>query len=218
MKKLLIIGGSPRPNGVSEELIRQVKPYFIDCKIVEYNTYKLAPAPCTDCRFCEQHAGCANKDLDIFFEDFEDADYIAFFTPVYNNFFPAPLKAVIDRFQRYYSARFKRGAKPPIAKPKRVGVVIVSGSNARQCADYMTATLRQSFTVLNGEVTARYYIPGTDRGQYTLNCKNLFISCGARAPGDKRIGERYGAPYLSACIYNNLYIILQAVRLCVIII
>ena len=135
MKKLLIIGGSPRPNGVSEELIRQVKPYFIDCKIVEYNTYKLAPAPCTDCRFCEQHAGCANKDLDIFFEDFEDADYIAFFTPVYNNFFPAPLKAVIDRFQRYYSARFKRGAKPPIAKPKRVGVVIVSGSNARQCAD-----------------------------------------------------------------------------------
>lgn len=66
MKKLLIIGGSPRPNGVSEELIRQVKPYFIDCKIVEYNTYKLAPAPCTDCRFCEQHAGCANKDLDIF--------------------------------------------------------------------------------------------------------------------------------------------------------
>ena len=92
-----------------------------------------------------------------------------FFTPVYNNFFPAPLKAVIDRFQRYYSARFKRGAKPPIAKPKRVGVVIVSGSNARQCADYMTATLRQSFTVLNGEVTARYYIPGTDRGQYTFN-------------------------------------------------
>ena len=221
MKKLLIIGGSPRPNGVSEELIRQVKPYFIDCKIVEYNTYKLAPAPCTDCRFCEQHAGCANKDLDIFFEDFEDADYIAFFTPVYNNFFPAPLKAVIDRFQRYYSARFKRGAKPPIAKPKRVGVVIVSGSNARQCADYMTATLRQSFTVLNGEVTARYYIPGTDRGQYTFNNVELqkFIHrCGARAPGDKRIGERYGAPYLSACIYNNLYIILQAVRLCVIII
>ena len=28
----------------------------------------------------------------------------------------------------------------------------------------------------------------------------------------------YGAPYLSVCIYNNLYIILQAVRLCVIII
>lgn len=206
MKKLLIIGGSPRPNGVSEELIRQVKPYFIDCKIVEYNTYKLAPAPCTDCRFCEQHAGCANKDLDIFFEDFEDADYIAFFTPVYNNFFPAPLKAVIDRFQRYYSARFKRGAKPPIAKPKRVGVVIVSGSNARQCADYMTATLRQSFTVLNGEVTARYYIPGTDRGQYTFNNIELqkFIhQLRGEGAGDKRIGSATVLP-----IFLRAYIII----------
>ena len=157
MKKLLIIGGSPRPNGVSEELIRQVKPYFIDCKIVEYNTYKLAPAPCTDCRFCEQHAGCANKDLDIFFEDFEDADYIAFFTPVYNNFFPAPLKAVIDRFQRYYSARFKRGAKPPIAKPKRVGVVIVSGSNARQWGQYTfnNVELQKFIHQLRGEGAGR---------------------------------------------------------------
>ena len=110
-------------------------------------------------------------------------------------------------------------SKPPIAKPKRVGVVIVSGSNARQCADYMTATLRQSFTVLNGEVTARYYIPGTDRGQYTFNNIELqkFIHQ-LRGEGDKRIGERYGAPYLSVCIYNNIYILLQAVRLCVIII
>lgn len=158
MKKLLIIGGSPRPNGVSEELIRQVKPYFIDCKIVEYNTYKLAPAPCTDCRFCEQHAGCANKDLDIFLRTLKTRTILRSLLRCIITF-SAPLKAVIDRFQRYYSARFKRGAKPPIAKPKRVGVVIVSGSNARQCADYMTATLRQSFTVLNGEVTARYYIP-----------------------------------------------------------
>lgn len=86
MKKLLIIGGSPRPNGVSEELIRQVKPYFIDCKIVEYNTYKLAPAPCTDCRFASSMRAAPTK-IWIFFEDFEDADYIAFFTPVYNNFF-----------------------------------------------------------------------------------------------------------------------------------
>lgn len=169
MKKFLIINGSPRDNGVSAELIKQVKPYFIDCEIKEYNTYHMAPAPCTDCKYCEYHDGCANKDLDIFFEDFEDADYIAFFTPVYNNFFPAPLKAVIDRFQRYYSARFKRGANPPITKAKRVGAVISSGSNARAASDFMTNTLKQSFAVLNGEVTARYFIPNTDLGKYTFN-------------------------------------------------
>lgn len=169
MKKFLIIDGSPRKDGVCAELIRQVKPYFIDCEIKEYDTFALAPAPCCDCKYCEFHEGCCNHDLVIFFEDFEAADYIAFFTPVYNNFFPAPLKAVVDRFQRYYSARFKRGANPPIEKFKRVGTVIVAGSNARAASDYMTNTLKQSFAVLNGEVCARYFIPNTDLGKYTFN-------------------------------------------------
>ena len=173
MKKLMIIMGSPRDNGTCRELINQVKSYFLDCEIIEYDTYKISPAPCDDCKYCEYHDGCSKKDLDLFFEDFEDADYVAFFTPVYNNFFPAPLKAVIDRFQRYYSARFKRGANPPIEKHKRVGVVISSGSNARQSADFMVGTLRQAFTVLNGEVCARYYIPNTDAGKYTFNMVEL---------------------------------------------
>lgn len=173
MKNLLIINGSPREKGVSAELINQVKVYFADCNIKQYDTYKMAPAPCSDCKYCEYHSGCSKKDLDIFFEDFEDADYIAFFTPVYNNFFPAPLKAIIDRFQRYYSARFKRGDNPPIKKPKRVGVVICSGSNARQCADYMVSTLKQAFTVLNGNVCSRYYIPDTDSNNYTFNIPEL---------------------------------------------
>ncbi|MBR7060315.1 MAG: flavodoxin family protein [Eubacterium sp.] len=173
MKKLLVINGSPRENGVCAEIIKQVKPYFADCEIKEYNTYHLAPAPCTACYYCEMHEGCSNHDLDIFFEDFEEADYIAFFSPVYNNFFPAPLKAIIDRFQRYYSARFKRGANPPIEKHKSVGLVAVSGSNARQQADYMFNTLKQCFAVLNGDMKARYYIPGTDLNKYTFNVTEL---------------------------------------------
>ena len=173
MNKLLIINASPRDNGVCAEVIRQVRQGFADCEIRQYDVYRLAPAPCIACNYCEQHDGCSNNDLNIFFEDFEDADYIAFFTPVYNNFFPAPLKAVIDRFQRYYSARFCRGANPPIEKPKKVGVVIASGSNARQSADFMTNTLKQCFTVLNGEVVARYYIPNTDSKAYTFNITEL---------------------------------------------
>ena len=142
-------------------------------QIKVYDSYKLSPAPCTDCKWCEYHEGCSNKDLDVFFEDFEDADYIAFFTPVYNNFFPAPTKAILDRFQRYYNARFKRGANPPVKKPKRVGAVIASGSNARQSADYMYNSLKQSFAPLGSEVCSRYYIPNTDMGRYTFNMTEL---------------------------------------------
>lgn len=173
MKTFLIINGSPREDGVSAELVRQVKPFFLDCEIKEYNAYELSPAPCTDCKYCELHDGCSNHDLDAFFADFEKADFISFFTPVYNNFFPAPLKAVIDRFQRYFSAKYNRRIEQPIEKHKKVGVVIVSGSNARASADYMTKTLRQSFEILNGDVCARYFIPNTDLGMYTFNVVEL---------------------------------------------
>lgn len=165
--------GSPRDNGTCQELINQVRTYFLDCEIKIYDTYKLDPKPCTDCKYCEYHDGCVNRDLDIFYEDFEEADYVAIFTPVYNNFFPAPLKALLDRFQPYVNARFKRGANPPVEKHKRVGVVISSGSNARQSADFMVGALKQIFSVLNGEVTARYYIPNTDVGRYTFNLIEL---------------------------------------------
>lgn len=173
MKKFLIINGSPRDNGVSSELVNQVKPYFVDCEIKEYKIYDLAPAPCIDCKYCETHNGCSNKDLDWFFRDFEEADYIGFFTPVYNNFFPSPLKAVLDRCQRYFNACFKRDVKPPIKKHKRVGAVISAGSNARVASDFMVNTLKDVFSVLNGEVCARYYIPNTDLGLYTYNTVEL---------------------------------------------
>lgn len=173
MKKLLIINGSPREKGVCSEVLEQVKAYFIDCEIKEYDMYKLNPAPCKACGYCDMNDGCSSKDLDIFFEDFEDSDYIAIFSPMYNNFFPAPLKALIDRFQRYFSARFLRGANPPIEKHKSVGLVISSGTNARECANYMANTIKQSFNVLNGTLTARYYIPNTDGNNYTFNIIEL---------------------------------------------
>ncbi len=168
MKNLILINSSPRENGICAETIRLLRPKLADCRIKQYDVFKLSPAPCTACGYCEQHDGCVMHDLDIFFEDFEQADYVLFVTPVYNNFFPAPLKALLDRFQRYYSARFCRGANPPIEKPKKVGAVIVSGSNARRSADFMVNTLRQSFTVLNGTFQARYYIPETDTNGYTF--------------------------------------------------
>ena len=37
MKKLLIINASPRENGVCAEVLKQIKPYFIDCETKEYN-------------------------------------------------------------------------------------------------------------------------------------------------------------------------------------
>ncbi len=166
---MLIIKSSPRNNGVSSQVIDEIKPLFENLEIIQYNVYSLSVSPCTDCKYCEHYNGCSQHDLDMFFKNFEKANYILFVTPIYNNFFPAPLKALIDRFQRYFNARFKRGINPPIEIHKNVGVIITSGSNARSSADYMINTLKQTFAVINGTILARYYIPNTDLGISSIN-------------------------------------------------
>ena len=96
MKKMIIINGSPRENGVCAELIKQVKPYFTECEIKEYNTYDMSAAACTDCKYCEYHKGCSNKDLDYFFYNFGTLNqcfiliirefFILQFLSIFNNF------------------------------------------------------------------------------------------------------------------------------------
>ena len=172
-EKLLIINASPRKNGVCAEVEKQIRSYFIEMDIEAYNTYELNPAPCIACGYCEQNKGCCQHDLDDFFIKFEEADYIAIFSPVYNNFFPSTFKALLDRFQWYYSLRFSHNVTPPVNKSKRVGMVLCSGSKCVPVADYMINSLKQSLTILNSSLTAKYYIPSTDIGKYSFNIIEL---------------------------------------------
>lgn len=172
-EKFLIINASPRKKGVSAEIEKQIKAYFTEMEIITYNTYELNPAPCLACGYCEHNKGCCQRDLDDFFNDFENADYIAILSPVYNNFYPSTFKALMDRFQVYYSLRFSHNVKPTIEKPKRVGIVLCSGSKNVNVSDFMINSLKQSLTVLNSNLVARYYIPSTDIGKYSFNIIEL---------------------------------------------
>ena len=78
-------------------------------------------APCLGCGFCEHKEGCVNSDFDQIDHLLRTCDYLVVASPVYNLSFPAPLKAIFDRTQRYFSARFVRGERPPIAKHKKSG-------------------------------------------------------------------------------------------------
>lgn len=161
-KSVLFLNASPRRDGTCSEAAYKVRALFDGAHVLEYSLYDLNPAPCIDCGYCKTNEGCSVKDLDLFFMDFEQADVVLIFSPVYNNFFPGPFKNLLDRFQRYYAARFFRGQKPPIARPKQVGVFLCSGADCPDVADYMLETLRQSFTVLNGRVVSHLYVPSTD--------------------------------------------------------
>lgn len=123
--------------------------------VTRLSCYERRPVPCDDCRYCYHREGCSKRDLDDFYAALEEADLVVIATPVYHLSFPAPLKALIDRLQRYWSARFILGKRPPIAKEKRLALLTVSGSGSPEGGPLLEKQLAPPLTVIHAVLTER---------------------------------------------------------------
>lgn len=167
MKNILVINGSARKDSVSTALCAAfIEGHESDINIKTYNAYKMNAKPCYGCGYCDKNKACVNKDLDEFMADFEAADYFIVSTPVFNGSVPSPLKAVVDRFQRYYALRFAHGVKPPIVKPKKAALIIAAGSkgDGKEAIENM---FKQQFTVLNTTLESVIFVDSTDMAELT---------------------------------------------------
>lgn len=185
-KKIITIGGSPHKCGYSAKMLRcfmeLLETFSVEhsLSVHNYNAFECSFAPCIDCRECCKSEGCINNDMDEFFSDFETADGIVFSTPIYNMSFPAPLKVIIDRMQRYYNARFSLGKRPPILK-RRPAALLMSAGNPDEKGDTAIKQLCRIFTVTNCELVCRTICAGTDSinsGEFpTLEVYNEVFQC-----------------------------------------
>ena len=160
----LVVFGSPHRNGCTKKLL---DGFFEKTGITEYtlfDCYERMPAPCRDCGHCKEHFSCIHRDLDDFYKSLENCSRIIIASPVYNSGFPAPLKAVIDRLQVYFNARFSRGIKPPIKTPKKATVLVCSGAY-KDYRESISAGLLPAFTVINASLCEFIQVTGTDSGE-----------------------------------------------------
>lgn len=164
----MTIGGSPRNDGYSAKMLQcfteSFRQYSVKhcLSIRHYDSFRCGFAPCTDCRACRKFEGCANHDMDEFYCDFETASAIVIATPVYNMSFPAPLKAIIDRMQRYYNARFSLNKRPPIEKHRSV-ILLVAAGDPTEDGNVIVQQLKRLFTVTNCDLVDNVIYSGTDR-------------------------------------------------------
>lgn len=129
MKKTLIFNGSPRLRGDTMTLINALIPKIEgECRVV--NTCNRKIAPCIDCRYCWEHAGCAFvDDMQNVYKYIEECDNIIIASPIYFGELTGQLLSVGSRLQTYFCARYFRN-EIPIEKPKKGGVILVSGGDA----------------------------------------------------------------------------------------
>lgn len=162
-ERVLVVFGSPHADGPTARLTGTALaslPAGVHTRI--WNCFDHPVRPCDDCGYCRHREGCSKRDLDEFYEELEQADLLLFATPVYHRSFPAPMKAVLDRLQRYWSARFVLGIRPPISKPKRGILLTVSGSPSDEGGRLIERQLAPHLTVLNTTLVGAVHYVGAD--------------------------------------------------------
>ena len=165
LERVLVILGSPHPHGPTARLTKALLDFLpAGTHTMVWDCFDRMPLPCDDCGYCKRREGCSKRDLDGFYAELEAADLLVFATPVYHRSCPAPMKAVLDRLQRYWSARFILGIRPPIRKPKKGLLLTVSGSPSDEGGRLIEQQLAPHLTVLNTVLAGAVHAVNADAG------------------------------------------------------
>lgn len=148
---MLLLYASPHKNGHTARLwkaFRDRLPRDL-YELIRFDAYDMNVQPCVDCRQCAVTEGCRYADMDSFDTCLRESDLLVVASPVYCFSFPAPMKAVLDRFQRYYHARFSLGRKPSIDKHRQAVLLLSMGAGDEQSRAIPDYQLRRALSVMN---------------------------------------------------------------------
>lgn len=160
--KILVIKGSSRKDSYTNRLWTEALKDFQNAEISVFDVFAESFAFCNGCNYCEKNGKCIHRDLDAFFEEFESADLIIFSTPIYNGSFSAPLKALIDRFQFYYTSFYENGKVQSISKRRKGLLITAAGRSGEAALKTMEKDLGCAFTILNMELAGSVLCAFTD--------------------------------------------------------
>ncbi len=142
--KTLLINGSPRPNGNTAALIRELKSH-LEGEVIEISAFYSPIAPCIDCRGCWKTARCVVHDgMDAIYED--DFDNVVITSPVYYGTLPGSVLSLMSRLQPWHVAT--HFLKQPLAqRPKKAAAILTAGGKGNTEKAHMH--LNAFFRMLN---------------------------------------------------------------------
>ena len=139
--KTLLMNGSPRPDGNTVALIRELKTH-LDGEIIEISAFYSGIAPCIDCRGCWETASCVVHDgMDVIYGN--DFDNVVIASPVYFGTMPGAMLSLLSRMQPWHVAtHFLK--EPLVQRPKKAAAIVTAGGkgNVKREAMHMGAFFR----------------------------------------------------------------------------
>jgi multimeric flavodoxin WrbA len=126
LMKILILNGSPHPNGNTKALIDAFKEGAISKghEVKEADVAKMNIHGCRGCEYCHTrgHGKCVqNDDMQKIYPLLQEADVLVLASPIYYHGFSGQLKCTIDRF-------YAIGA-PGELKLRKIAMLLSSGAD-----------------------------------------------------------------------------------------
>lgn len=122
--KILILNGSPRPNGITKKMINT----FIENtknEVIVIDVFKKSINDCLACEYCHSkgNGSCVQKDdMQEVYNEMKDAEMLIIASPIYYHGLTGKIKCVIDRF---YSIIYPNNN----TKISKVAMLLASGDN-----------------------------------------------------------------------------------------
>ena len=185
-KKILILYGSPHKNGFTSYLLKKFLKNSSQHEIKFIDAYEKNIKPCIDCKKCRNFFGCIFDDMDEIDKYFISCDILIIASPIYNQSFPAPLKSIIDRMQRYYSEKIYLSTQKKYT-PKKALILLTQGSDNFANEQILLSQLKPNLSLINVQEIYSFLLCKTDM---------------YKPPIDKKISETDNK---IQNIVNNLY-------------
>ena len=151
--KTLIINGSPRPDGNTVALLRELKKE-LQGEVVEVSAFYSNIAPCVDCRGCWKTAKCVVDDgMQVIYED--DFDNVVVASPVYYGTLPGSVLSLMSRLQPWHAATYFIN-EPLVQRPKKAAAILTAGGKGNQ--ERAFHHLRALFRMLNAGGFEEYLV------------------------------------------------------------
>lgn len=163
---ILVINGSPRTLGSCDRLTgRLLQNFSKQDRVKVFKPFEMEITACNACGYCKAADGCSKKDLEEFIGYYAESDVIIIACPVYNYSMPAPMKALFDRFQRFYEA--DRRGESFFVKPKTAVLMVTAGQDGRIGFEVIKKLVEGGLKNMNTKLTASALFNATDNRQLT---------------------------------------------------
>jgi NAD(P)H-dependent FMN reductase len=162
--KVVGISGSPRRGGNTETLLREMlrgaEEAGAETRL--FILSKMNISPCRHCDGCLAEGECVVKDdMWLIYPEIESLDALVLASPIHFYGVTAQAKAMIDRFQAFYTRKYV--LKRRIAAKKRRGIFIsVGGTRFPDLFEHAKAVVGIFFRTIDVAYRAELLIPGVD--------------------------------------------------------